>query len=510
MVNDQAINLASMHNDLATLSASVRDYLGADHRMLINGDWLPAASGKTFPLIDPSSGIEFARVAEANSDDIDKAVSAARTAFDEGHWPQLKPVQRERVILKLADLLERHAEEFAQIESVNSGRTVPNCRAFDVDLSVDYLRYMAGWATKIRGETFSPSVPYVPGADFFSFTLREPVGVVAGITPWNVPLGQAIWKVAPVLATGCTMVLKPAEQTPLTALRFGELIAEAGIPPGVINIATGFGETAGAALVKHPGVDKIAFTGSTEVGRIIATTAAEQFKRYTLELGGKSAVIVLPDVDLELAVPGAAMAIFGNHGQNCCAGSRLFVHKEIYDRVIDGVVQIAESIKLGAPLNSDTDMGPLVSHKQQKRVLGYIESGLAEGAELAAGGHAVTDSGAYVQPTVLTNINSKMKVVQEEIFGPVLVATQFEEIDDVIRRANDTKFGLGASLWTRDVSKVHRLIPRLKAGTVWVNTHNVLDIAVPFGGMKNSGVGRELGEEAIRHHTELKTATISL
>ena len=369
---------------------------------------------------------------------------------------------------------------------------------------------MAGWSTKIHGETFAPSVPYVPGADFFSYTLREPVGVVAAITPWNVPLGQAIWKVAPVLATGCTMILKPAEQTPLTALRFGQLLEAAGVPPGVINIVTGYGESAGAALINHAGIDKIAFTGSTEVGHIVAAAAATSLKRYTLELGGKSAMIVLPDADPEITVPGTAMAIFGNHGQNCCAGSRLYLHRDVFDSILSGVVEFAQGIRLGPALAPDTDMGPLVSWQQRERVLGYIESGLAEGAELLTGGEGATEKGAYVQPTVLGNVNLDMKVVQEEIFGPVLVATPYDDLDDAVRQANSTKYGLGASIWGSDIRQIQRLIPRLQAGTVWVNTHNILDLAVPFGGIKSSGVGRELGEEAVQHHTELKTVTMAV
>ena len=502
--------VVAMENDLSVLSETSQRFLGAEHRMLINGARVAAVTGETFPVIDPTSGQEIARVPSGDGGDVNAAVAAAREAFDRGAWPRLKPSGRERIILKLADLLERDAEEFAEIESVNSGRTLSNTRAFDADLSVDYLRYMAGWSTKIHGETFSPSVPYVPGADFFSFTLREPVGVVGAITPWNVPLGQAIWKIAPVLATGCTMVLKPAEQTPLTALRFADLLDEAGVPPGVVNILSGFGEAAGAALVEHPDVDKIAFTGSTKIGQLIASTAAPALKRYTLELGGKSAMLVLADADPEMTIPGTAMAIFGNHGQNCCAGSRLYVHRDLFDTIVPGVVEFARNIKLGAALDPATEMGPLVSRVQQGRVLGYIESGVSDGAELLTGGQAVTDTGAYVEPTVLDNVRQDMKVVQEEIFGPVLVVTPFDDLDDVVEQANASKYGLGASIWTRDVQQVHRLIPRLKAGTVWVNTHNVLDLAVPFGGVKHSGVGRELGEEAIRHHTELKTATIAL
>jgi phenylacetaldehyde dehydrogenase len=509
-MSSSAADIASMQNDLSTLSREAAGFLAASHQMLIAGQALDATDGKTFAVVDPTSGDTIAQVPEAGRADIDAAVCAARRAFDDGPWPRMKPAARERVMLKLADLLERDAVVFAEIEAVNSGRTIPNTRAFDVDLSVDYLRYMAGWATKIHGETFSPSVPYVPGADFFSYTLREPVGVVGAITPWNVPLGQAIWKVAPVLATGCTMVLKPAEQTPLTALRFAGLLEEAGVPPGVVNIVTGFGETAGAALVEHPGVDKIAFTGSTEVGHVIAKNAAATLKRYTLELGGKSAMIVMPNADPQITIPGTAMAIFGNHGQNCCAGSRLYAHRDVFDTIVEGVVEFAKNIRLGPALAGDTEMGPLVSKQQQQRVLGYIESGLADGAELLTGGHGVSETGAYVEPTVLGNVRRDMKVVQEEIFGPVLVATAFDDLDDAVEQANATQYGLGASIWGGDLQQVHRLIPRLRAGTVWVNTHNVLDLAVPFGGVKSSGIGRELGEEAVRHHTELKTVTMAL
>jgi phenylacetaldehyde dehydrogenase len=336
------------------------------------------------------------------------------------------------------------------------------------------------------------------------------VGVVGAITPWNVPLGQAIWKIAPALATGCTIVLKPAEQTPLTALRFARLISEAGVPDGVINIVTGYGETAGAALVAHPAVDKISFTGSTEVGRRIGQIAAQHFKRFTLELGGKSPMVVLDDADLDVTVPGTAIGVFANHGQNCCAGSRLFVHERIYDDVVDGISRIAARIKLGPALARDTEMGPLVSAQQQKRVLGYVESGVAEGANIAVGGKAPAGPGAYVQPTVLTNVKPEMRVVREEIFGPVLTATSFNDVRDVLARANATEYGLGASVWTRSLDRAHWFIRHFKAGTVWVNTHGVLDLSVPFGGIKQSGMGHELGEEAIRHHTHLKSALMSL
>ena len=499
-----------LSNDLTSLGEAASAFFQRDHGMLINGQWESALNGETIDAIDPSTCSVVSAVPAAQASDVDRAVKAAREAFDGGPWPRMKPVDRERRILKLADLLEANATEFSEIESVNSGRSLFGTRAFDVDMSVDYLRYMAGWATKIEGRTIQPSARYVPDGRFFSFSTYEPLGVVAGITPWNVPLGQAIWKIAPVLATGCTIVLKPAEQTSLTALRFGELLAEADIPPGVVNIVTGLGQVAGAALVEHPLVDKIGFTGSTEIGRSINQIAARDMKKVTLELGGKSPVIVFDDADLDLAIEGAAWAIYGNHGQNCCAGSRLFVHKSIFDKVVSGVAQVAESIHLGAGLDPSTEMGPLVSKRQQERVLSYIESGLNEGGVLATGGKSLDHPGCYVEPTVMVNTNDNMKLVREEIFGPVVVVMPFEDEAEVVERANDSVFGLGASVWTRDINVFHRMSPQLAAGTVWLNTHNVLDPAVPFGGMKNSGIGHELGEEAIKQHTNLKVNTLFL
>jgi phenylacetaldehyde dehydrogenase len=502
--------MQSLENDLSVLGVASRNYLRAHHRHFIGGEFVDSRAGAEFSVIDPSSGAEISRAPSGDAEDIDRAVLAARKAFDEGPWPRMTPAQRERCMLRLADLLESNATEISEIESVNSGRTLTATRLFDVNLSVDYLRYMAGWATKIQGQTLRPSVPYVPNGNFFAMTLREPIGVVGAITPWNVPLGQAIWKIAPALSTGCTIVLKPAEQTPLTALRFAQLVASAGIPEGVVNVVAGYGETAGAALVAHPGIDKVSFTGSTPIGRKIGEIAAGMMKRYTLELGGKSPMVVLADADLETTIAGTAMGIFANHGQNCCAGSRLFVHESIYDEVTSGIAKIASAIRLGPPLASTTEMGPLVSVAQQRRVLSYIESGKAEGAEVLVGGVAPGGKGSYVCPTILCNVAPQMRVMREEIFGPVLAATKFSDVRDVLRRANDTDFGLGASVWTRDLEKAHWFIGNLRAGTVWVNTHGVLDLAVPFGGMKQSGVGQELGEEAVKQHTHLKAAILSL
>ena len=502
--------MSSLANDLSFLGESSRRYLAARHRHFIGGQFVESSSREEIPVIDPTSGACVARVPGGGTSDIDRAVRAARKAFDTGPWSRLTGAQRERIMLRLADLLDANATEISEIESVNSGRTLLSTRKLDVDLSVDYLRYMAGWATKIHGQTLNPSIPYMPGGKFFAMTIREPVGVVGAITPWNVPLGQAIWKVAPALAAGCTIVLKPAEQTPLTALRFAQLVAEAGVPEGVVNVVTGYGESAGAALVAHHGVDKISFTGSTQVGRLIGEAAARQMKRVTLELGGKSPMVVLGDADLDVAIPGAAMGIFANHGQNCCAGSRLFVHSSIYERVIDGIAQIARTLKLGPALSPDTQMGPLISKAQQERVLGYVRSGEADGAKVIVGGKALPGPGAYVEPTILTNVSSAMKCVREEIFGPVLVASRFDEIGEVLTRANDTTFGLGASVWTENLNAAHWFVRQFKSGTVWINTHGVLDLAVPFGGVKESGIGHELGEEAVNHHTTLKSVLASL
>jgi phenylacetaldehyde dehydrogenase len=500
----------SLANDLSRLSASSGRYLAAHHRLFIGGEFVDSVSQEKIAIIDPTSGEEVARVPAGVDVDIDRAVAAARKALDAGPWPRMTGPQRERILLRLADLLEANAAEISEIESVNSGRTLAATRAFDVDLSVDYLRYMAGWATKIHGQTLNPSVPYVPGGKFFAMTVREPIGVVGAIIPWNVPLGQAIWKLAPALAAGCTIVLKPAEQTPLTALRFAQLVAEANVPEGVVNVVSGYGEVAGAALVGHQGVDKVSFTGSTEVGRSIGERAARQMKRFTLELGGKSPMVVMDDADLDVAIAGTAMGIFANHGQNCCAGSRLFAHEKVYDKVIDGIARIAQSLKLGPALSPDTQMGPLISKRQQHRVLQYIRSGEADGARVLVGGKALPGPGAYVQPTILTDVRPSMKCVREEIFGPVLAATRFRDLSEVIGRANETTFGLGASVWTENLNLAHWFIRQFKAGTVWINTHGVLDLVVPFGGIKQSGIGHELGEEAINHHTTLKSVLISL
>jgi phenylacetaldehyde dehydrogenase len=491
------------------ISADLQSYLATSRKLLINGELVDAVSGKSFPVYDPSTGQVMAHVAEADAVDVDKAVKAARKAFDEGPWPRMTPSERGRILWKLADLIERQTEQFATLESLDNGKPLTVARAADVPLTVDMFRYMAGWATKITGTTIPISFP----GEYLSFTLREPVGVVGQIIPWNFPLLMAAWKLAPALATGCTVVLKVAEQTPLSGLRLGELCQEAGLPEGVVNVLAGYGETAGAALAAHEDVDKVAFTGSTEVGKLIVKAAAGNLKKVTLELGGKSPVIVLDDADIEQVIPGAAGAIFFNHGQCCCAGSRLMVHKKIFDKVVAGVADQAEHIKLGPGLDPLTQMGPLVSDEQFQRVTGYIRSGVEEGAEVVVGGKKGSDNGGYfVQPTVLTKTNPTMKVVREEIFGPVVCAQPItdEDLEAIAREANNTSYGLAASVWSRDISKANKLAKRVRAGTVWVNCHNVFDASLPFGGYKESGWGREMGEFVLNNYTEVKAVTTAL
>jgi phenylacetaldehyde dehydrogenase len=491
------------------ISADLQSYLATSRKLLINGELVDAVSGKSFPVYDPSTGRVMAHVAEADAADVDKAVKAARKAFDEGPWPRMTPSERGRILWKLADLIERQTEQFATLESLDNGKPLTVARAADVPLTVDMFRYMAGWATKITGTTIPISFP----GEYLSFTLREPVGVVGQIIPWNFPLLMAAWKLAPALATGCTMVLKVAEQTPLTGLRLGELCQEAGLPEGVVNVLAGYGETAGAALAAHADVDKVAFTGSTEVGKLIVKAAAGNLKKVTLELGGKSPVIVLDDADVEQVIPGAAGAIFFNHGQCCCGGSRLMIHKKIFDKVVAGVADQAKSIKLGPGLDPVTQMGPLVSDEQFQRVTGYIRSGVEEGAEVVVGGKKGSDNGGYfVQPTVLTKTNPTMKVVREEIFGPVVCAQPItdEDLEAIAREANKTTYGLAASVWSRDISKANKLAKRVRAGTVWVNCHNVFDASLPFGGYKESGWGREMGEFVLNNYTEVKAVTTAL
>ncbi|MGR3342559.1 MAG: aldehyde dehydrogenase family protein [Paracoccaceae bacterium] len=499
-----AVNVIQLEN-------SVNAFVAEQRKHLIGGRWVEAASGKTFPVYNPATEEVIAHVAEGDAEDIDRAVKAARQAFESGPWPNLTPAERGRMIWRLGDLIYEHLEELAQLESLDNGKPFTVARAADVPLSADIFQYMAGWTTKMEGNTIPLSVPYAPGANFHAYTLREPVGVVGQIIPWNFPLLMAAWKLAPALATGCTVVLKPAEETPLSALFLGELFQEAGFPDGVVNIVTGFGEETGAPLAAHPGVDKIAFTGSTEVGKLIVKAAANDLKKVSLELGGKSPNIVLGDVDVGAGIAGTAGAIFFNHGQCCAAGSRLYVQEDIFDRVVEGVANEARNIKLGPGLDLDTQMGPMVSEIQHNRVCGYLEAGAAEGAKAIAGGQKSGDKGYFVEPTVLVDTKPDMRVIQEEIFGPVVAAIPFKELDDeLIAAANGTDFGLAAGVWTRDISKAHLVAAKLKAGTVWINTYNIFDAAMPFGGYKQSGWGREMGHDALDLYTQKKAVCIML
>ncbi len=488
------------------LNEAASQFISTPRKLLIGGQWVDAAEGNTFPVIDPATGDTVAHVAEGTKADIDKAVKAARKAFDSGAWPQMPPNERGKLLWKLADLIDANAEELAQLETLDNGKPFTVASMADIPLSADHFRYMAGWATRIEGSSLNISAP----GEYHAFTLREPIGVVGQIIPWNFPLLMAAWKLGPALACGCTVVLKPAEQTPLTAIRLGELCCEAGFPEGVVNVVTGFGETAGAALTQHEGVDKVAFTGSTEVGKLIVKAAAGNLKKVTLELGGKAPNIVFNDADVAAATMGAANAIFFNQGQVCCAGSRLYVEKNIFDDVVNGVAEGAKGIKVGSGFEADTMMGPLVSEEQLNRVTGYLDAGKAEGAEAITGGHRHGDRGYFVEPTVLVNTNPNMKVVREEIFGPVLVAQPFTDIDEIAAQANDTPYGLSAGIWTKDISKAHKLAKRLKAGTVWVNCYNVFDASMPFGGYKQSGWGREMGKEVLENYLQCKSVCCQL
>ena len=491
---------------IAQVHPRVQKFIATARKMFINGKWVNAASEETFPVYNPATGEVMANIAAGDRAEVDRAVQAARRAFESGPWPKMTASERGRLIWKLSDLIEQHTEEFAQLESLDNGKPLAVARVADVPLAVDLFRYMAGWATKIEGNT----IPFSP--KYLAYTRREPVGVAAQIIPWNFPLLMAAWKLGPALATGCTVILKPAEQTPMSALLLAELVAEAAIPEGVVNVVTGYGETAGAALAAHPDVDKVAFTGSTEVGKLIVQAAAGNLKKVSLELGGKSPNIVFDDADMSATIPGAASAIFFNHGQCCCAGSRLYVEQDMFDEVVEGIADRAKKIKVGPGFDPETDMGPLVSTEQLDRVCSFLDAGFSEGAEAIVGGRKREGAGYFVEPTVMVKTTPEMKVVREEIFGPVVCAMPFKgaDIDKLVAEANQSEYGLAAAVWTRDISKAHQVANKLRAGTVWINCYNVFDASLPFGGYKQSGWGREMGHEVLEMYTEVKAVCVAL
>ncbi|WP_286884888.1 aldehyde dehydrogenase family protein [Aneurinibacillus sp. UBA3580] len=488
------------------IKPQVAAFVNGTKKLLIGGQWVEAASGKTFETVNPAFKKVLCLVANGEAEDIDRAVKTARAALN-GPWSKLTPSQRGQLLYRLAELIEQNGEELAQIETLDNGKPIRETMNVDIPLTVDHFRYYAGWATKIYGQTIPVSVP-----NYFNYTKREPVGVVGQIIPWNFPLLMAAWKLAAALACGNTVVLKPAEQTPLSALRLGELIMEAGFPDGVVNIVTGFGETAGQPLVEHLDVDKIAFTGSTEIGKLIMRQASGTLKKVSLELGGKSPNIILPDADMSKAIPGAFGGIFFNQGQVCCAGSRLYIHKKVYDNVLSDMEAHAKKLKVGNGLLPNTEMGPLVSEEQFSRVNHYIDLGNQEGASIitAYADSKELEQGYFVRPTVFADVTDDMTIAREEIFGPVLAAMPFDDLEDVIERANRTTYGLAAGVWTENVAKAHKLADRIKAGTVWVNCYNVLDAASPFGGYKQSGIGREMGSYALELYTEVKSVWVNM
>ncbi len=477
----------------------------SNQKLFINGKWVNSISGKTFATLNPATGQEICQVAEADSADVDLAVKAARKAFESGPWKKMSAAERGRRINKLADLMEKNLPALAALESLDNGKPLRDSLNADLPLSIKAYRYYAGWCDKTHGKT----IP-VEG-EYFCYTKHEPVGVVGQIIPWNFPLLMTAWKWAPALATGCTIVLKPAEQTPLTALRMAELAQEADIPDGVINVVPGFGPTAGAAITSHMDIDKVAFTGEGSTGQLVMQAAAKSnLKRVSLELGGKSPNVVFADADLDAAVEGAYFGLFFNQGQCCCAGSRLFVEENIHDAFVEKLVARAKKQRVGDPFDMATTQGPQISQEQCDRIMGYIDVGVSEGANLLSGGKRVGSKGYFIQPTIFSGVKDNMRIAKEEIFGPVMNILKFKDVDEVVQRGNKTFYGLAAAIWTKDITKAHCLANSLRAGTVWVNCYDVFDAAAPFGGFKMSGIGRELGEYALSLYTEVKTVYINL
>jgi aldehyde dehydrogenase (NAD+) len=489
---------------VATITKTTKQPKIRQTECFIGGSWTPAVSGRTFETVNPATEEVIANVAEGDETDVDAAVQAAREALERGPWSTMDARDRGRLMYKLADLIEEEADELAALESLDNGKPVRDARNADLPLTIDTLRYYAGFADKIHGQT----IP-VRG-NYFTYTRREPVGVVGQIIPWNFPMLMVAWKWGPALATGCTIVMKPAEQTPLTCLRMARLAQKAGIPDGVINVVPGFGPTAGASIVKHPGVDKVAFTGEHRTAQIIMRDASTTLKRLTFELGGKSPNIVFADADLEAAAVGSHFGLYFNQGQCCCAGSRVFVQEKIYDKFVDRIAAMNKTRRIGDPLDPETEQGPQVDQAQFDKIMHYIDLGKKEGAKCVSGGQRSGDRGFFIEPTLFSGVNDTMSIATDEIFGPVMSVLKFKEVDEIVERANNTMYGLAAAVWTRDVAKAHTLAKKIKAGTVWVNCYDVFDAGAPFGGFKMSGMGRELGEKGLEAYTETKTVTVSL
>ncbi|OIK14986.1 betaine-aldehyde dehydrogenase [Bacillus sp. MUM 116] len=492
-----------MANQVLKMSSKITEFLNGTKKLYINGEFVESYSSKTFETYNPATEEVLATVYEAGKEDINHAVKAAKAAFEEGTWSKMSAAERARLIYKLADLVEEHQEELAQLDTLDNGKPIHETRAVDLPGTIEQFRYFAGWATKVMGQTIPVSGHYL------NYTRHEPVGVVGQIIPWNYPINMVSWKVAPALAAGCTIVLKPAEQTPLSALYFAELVEKAGFPPGVINIVPGFGAIAGNAIVEHPDVNKISFTGSTPIGKQIMKKAADTMKRLTLELGGKSPNIILPDADLSKAIPGVFAGIMFNQGEVCSAGSRVYVHRDQFDEVVSGMVELAKKVKLGNGLDEETSMGPLVSKRQQERVFEYINTGVQEGAKIVSGG-GKSDIGYFIEPTIFIGVEEHMTIAKEEIFGPVVVVMAYDTVDEVIERANHSPYGLGAGIWTENVKAAHKIANQLKSGSVWINCYDAIDPASPFGGYKQSGFGRDLSAYALESYTEIKSVWVNL